>query len=94
MEKKRTASWIEDATGRGTFKIMKNMHSCIPMRARRGRDELARLLHLICNIRASEIKIEELTNKASVFWLVKERVVISCKLRTQWKRSRGGVSNN
>ena len=71
--------------GRSTFEIAKKMHSGIPMRAARGGDELAQLLHPICNIRASEIKIEESTNKAVVaLWLIKKRVVISYKLGTRW----------
>ena len=81
--------------GRGTFKITKKMHSDIPMREARGGDELAQLLHPICNIRASEIKIEEPINKAVVaLWLIKEKAVISCKLGTRRQKSRGGVSNS
>ena len=71
------------------------MHSNIPMRVARGGDELAQLLHPICNIRVSEIKIKEPTNKATVvLWVIKERVVINCKLGNQWHRSRGGASNS
>ena len=85
LEKKRTNSWIEEATRRSTFKITKKMHSDIPTRTTRGDDELAQLLHPICNIKEGEIKIEEPTNKVVVaLWVIKERVVSSCKLGARW----------